>query len=1049
MSSKFRHITILNILLFFSVTTAFSQEFRRWTNEWDDSRNGIAVRQADHVEWNKCAAVNPANGDYLVVWAQSHTGDENLYCQRYSQDGTAQWVAPVQLTFSQGPADNPAVICAEDGEWVVVWEDYRYDLEWRVNPDLYAQRINEDGELLWVETGVAVSAVFETQRIPKITAAEDGAVIIAWMDYRLPSSTIFVQKIGAQGNPIWEVNGIPVFEGDWGLGFEFDNFDVVGDESGGIIAAMEVLSDGNNVSLRVQRLDQNGNRLWENGSPAGLIVANGPHRRQWISLARAENNGVMVVWADTRNLLTDVYAQHIASNGLISWQTGGEVVCDETHWQKNPRAVSGLDGEVFVVWEDENVFRHLFMQKISNNNGIVRHWGEGTRGIPLSQETGYLRNLDFRHDGQGGIIATWSGVNLDRGEFGRSFVQLVNRDGTRAWEREERFDGIPLSLARTHSQQLPKVLVSVDGGFTLVYSEWKDGFGDIYHQRISREGDLLLSDRGEMVVDGFSGSAGELALLEIPETREAVYIWADRRRWQGELFLQKIHQGSGQVNLPVNGISITPHPFDSTIVSEREQIQSFDVQADAGSENLFVTWKTGENVFVQKVNLESITSEWSTPGVPVVESDTLGIQIKNPQLFLPGGGDALVVYEYSEQLGSSAVGVQYFDYSGSGQWGTAVEPGYVLTDAMYNLRVHDVFRLENGLSGVIYSSELGNNLYGIYALLFSEDGVVFNYLTLDEIILRDSHNPTIETTELDSGYVVCWLDDVENSSRILGQIINRDGEVLLEESGHVYITATGRIENFVLKSRGVMDDSFWLSWVDDLNTNDRRQRLQRFDRETNFLLFPPGGREVLPGRTLQQKIALHSDNSIYLVWNGSEAGNPPTTRFLHFDENANRFPAYPGDGLLLSDGIAERSAIHVLPTNNGGFAAAWKENRSGHDDEMLEVYGQFVNDGILDVSDRVTPAPLDWTIEGVYPNPFNASTRLTFQLGQPSEISIAVFDLLGRQVQVLHNGKMTAGKHHAVWQGINQEGFSVASGVYYFMLQSGEERLINKVILAR
>jgi hypothetical protein len=70
-------------------------------------------------------------------------------------------------------------------------------------------------------------------------------------------------------------------------------------------------------------------------------------------------------------------------------------------------------------------------------------------------------------------------------------------------------------------------------------------------------------------------------------------------------------------------------------------------------------------------------------------------------------------------------------------------------------------------------------------------------------------------------------------------------------------------------------------------------------------------------------------------------------------------------------------------------------------------------------------------LEQNYPNPFNPSTAIRFQLSAVSDVKLRVFDLLGREVATLVEGKMDAGAHTAVW---NAVGF--ASGVYFCRLNT-------------
>lgn len=84
-----------------------------------------------------------------------------------------------------------------------------------------------------------------------------------------------------------------------------------------------------------------------------------------------------------------------------------------------------------------------------------------------------------------------------------------------------------------------------------------------------------------------------------------------------------------------------------------------------------------------------------------------------------------------------------------------------------------------------------------------------------------------------------------------------------------------------------------------------------------------------------------------------------------------------------------------------------------------------------------------------YPNPFNPSTTLTFSLPKAGRASLAIYNFKGQKVKTLVNGLLPAGKHSRIWNGKDESGKAVASGVYFCILQSDTERRIAKMILAK
>jgi len=84
-----------------------------------------------------------------------------------------------------------------------------------------------------------------------------------------------------------------------------------------------------------------------------------------------------------------------------------------------------------------------------------------------------------------------------------------------------------------------------------------------------------------------------------------------------------------------------------------------------------------------------------------------------------------------------------------------------------------------------------------------------------------------------------------------------------------------------------------------------------------------------------------------------------------------------------------------------------------------------------------------------YPNPFNPQTTIRYTLTEPAEVSLAVYNLKGQLVRELEAGAKTAGEHSAVWNGLDQSGKPVGSGIYLYRLESGDYNKTLKMILMK
>ncbi|MBC8375108.1 MAG: T9SS type A sorting domain-containing protein [FCB group bacterium] len=93
--------------------------------------------------------------------------------------------------------------------------------------------------------------------------------------------------------------------------------------------------------------------------------------------------------------------------------------------------------------------------------------------------------------------------------------------------------------------------------------------------------------------------------------------------------------------------------------------------------------------------------------------------------------------------------------------------------------------------------------------------------------------------------------------------------------------------------------------------------------------------------------------------------------------------------------------------------------------------------------------PNEFALNQNFPNPFNPSTRITYALPEPVEVSIMIYDVLGREVVNLVSESQTAGNKDIVWDGTNKFGNQVSTGMYLYMIQAGPFTQTRKMLLLK
>ena len=201
--------------------------------------------------------------------------------------------------------------------------------------------------------------------------------------------------------------------------------------------------------------------------------------------------------------------------------------------------------------------------------------------------------------------------------------------------------------------------------------------------------------------------------------------------------------------------------------------------------------------------------------------------------------------------------------------------------------------------------------------------------------------------------------------------------------------------------------------------------IYKFDRQS-IIHFPPDSTGLLANICA---IAVDKNN---VKWFGSSMG---ITSY-----NGNSWQTYAPDGWYYH------------------YDAAF----SGYTDQVTSL--AFDDDGILWVGTNkglyrfekspvsvqdAAPKPVSVSIDGISPNPFNASSVITFSLPNPDMATLTVYSLTGQKVRTLVSERLSAGKHSASWDGRDERGGAVSSGVFIATLQSGGKTDSRKMMLLK
>lgn len=351
-------------------------------------------------------------GGAVAVWLDMRRGWD-IYAQRIDAGGSTLW-KPFGNPVCLDPGQKSCLVSAGDGSGgaVAVWVDFRNNAK-----ELFAQRMNGEGKILWGRHGIAVCSASFHQWHPQVIPDGDGGVIITWQDLRNGNWDIYAQRVNAWGEIQWHGAGVPVSTEP------VDEFfpALASDHAGGAVISWHK-RHGEERDVFAQRIDGSGYPLWrEGGVPIG--AAAGAQVRPRI-VTDAGGNAV-IVWADTRKGNRDIYAQRVDPAGVVMWRENGVGVCTEDVDQWWPAVLSDGGTGVIIAWQDtRSDYRDIYVQKI-DASGAAR-WTQNGVAVTTAVEPQVWPQIVT--DGAGGAIVVW--IDMRKNDYSADiYAMRIDRNG--------------------------------------------------------------------------------------------------------------------------------------------------------------------------------------------------------------------------------------------------------------------------------------------------------------------------------------------------------------------------------------------------------------------------------------------------------------------------------------------------------------------------------------------------------------------------------------------------------------------------------------------
>jgi hypothetical protein len=460
---------------------AATSAFAAWP---DPIQRNLVVAQAAGNQMNSIAVADGAGG-MIVAWLDNRAGNPDVYAQRVNANGDMLWRANgVPVVTATGGHTELSMVSDGLGGAILTWTDGRSGYY-----EIYAQRLAADGTRMWSpddDGQVVATGGIAPRQTPALIATSDGGTILAWADRRGVDFDIYAQRLSPAGTPLWTVNGVALTSGNG----SDQSPQIVTDGAGGAIV---LWSKPSSATVMIRRVRSSGTPIWT-ANGAAVAVGNEP------AVVEGNQGRSYVVWQT--GVITDLAAQSFDSLGAPQWGPSGTTLSNAAGSQRHVQLARDGAGGFIAVWNSDN--------PVGIYGGRMGPSGLQFANVHYADTDPTAAGLRLVGDGAAGGWFTWYQVTAASTPE-NVFAQRIWSGGGPLWNV---FAGTQLQGIATDRQN-PCVVPDGTGGIFLAFDDREDNPNfDMGAQRIDPQGFLGHPEPTIVSVHDVPGDQGGHVAIE-------------------------------------------------------------------------------------------------------------------------------------------------------------------------------------------------------------------------------------------------------------------------------------------------------------------------------------------------------------------------------------------------------------------------------------------------------------------------------------------------------------------------------------------------------
>ena len=951
-----------------------------------------------------------------------------------------------------------------------MWSDTRFGMR-----NVFAHKIDKNGNILWGETGTVVTNLPGRQEDPVAIEDGDGGAFIAWVDYRFDDAgDVFIQHVNNDGSILMDPNGVALaqFQG------QQISINMCTDSLGGVFVTWQDKRGGVDDDIYGTHVDANHN-IVEPGIGIPIVVQGGTQSAK--SIEYAGNNEAFICWSDSRqgeNI--DIYGQRLDVAMSPTFTENGIPIASTAGLETRPRTTFVNNTTSIVTWKfgDENA-RILF--QFVDQNGLVF-----SSAKPVSEYDAIQTGPRLKRNSQGDVFLSWKDLRFDPVD-GDIFMQKINATGALEWN-----DGVQVDLTEGVNFSGRFSANSV-GGFDIFWEKGIFPNVDILFQSFDLNGQPQ-SD-APIIVAGDEGY--QFAPNIITGSNDSVFVvYAD--------------QGSGSVDLKINyykGITSLFETGGLLAVKGLDGDIKYNVGFPIDDEKIVIVWE--DNRASKKIYANVISSgELShLNGNQISFSDNSSTEIDLSSPFMINASNSIYTTTFDATATPKKIRINKLNAELENIWD---QNGISLNPENDQRNAHLVDLGDQGVGCFWSESRSFLSGFDIYFQSLNNNGE--SQLVSGGIVVAESNGDDYIQSILptpDGGFLIFWVEEVWPASRLKYNKVDASGSTAIGWPPNGYslsnqsIGATNLNVKAISEANGVLavwnqEGNFsdiyaqkinwdgqieWNASGEPISIEDNDQSAISFDIDesgiTAFIAWEDYrngtdynivGKEInlisgsitevdvyfTSDTTSQQKPLVKSvaDGEYIIVWEDGRGyyNNDPLLINgvdLYGSAYIVGFGRTTGpDGIPMSVEYHDQKKPAITKYSGNDYLLHWIDLRSSGKEDLANYYAKLIRRSDILSNGKgmnTSSLPENFNIESVYPNPFNGKVKFDFTIGTPQLVAFNVYDITGKMIvdELIMGG--AKGYHQISWDGKNRYGDLVSSGVYYYTFTLQEKIVKGKL----